>query len=245
MRLLLVFVKEPIPGSVKSRLAKDLNQSEAARYSKAMVEVLLKQLQGLNNTRIRFCYAPDDASDAIRFWLLPLMNASSGKIESVFLAPASPADTTKSQQIDFFSQGEGHLRERLNRAFSSGFDDGFNEIAAISSSCLDCGARWINTAFARLASQQRDAVLGPSHDGGIYLLALKSHTPELFTNEAWPPSQSFTTLQSTASQHGMRMETLPPLPKIQHLQDWQNLMQGPLAASIKKALGEELTSNNS
>ena len=63
MRLLLVFLKEPIPGKVKTRLAKDVGEDTAALYYKAIVEVLLKQLRGLENCRIRFCFTPDDAEE--------------------------------------------------------------------------------------------------------------------------------------------------------------------------------------
>ena len=143
MRLLMVFLKEPIPGKVKTRLASTVGAEEAARRYKALVEVLLRQLQGLENCRIRFCYAPDDADDAIRFWLLPLMNASSGESENVYLAPTALGEKYR-QEIDFRPQGQGDLGERMQRAFAEGFTDGYEQIAVIGTDCPDCGARWIN-----------------------------------------------------------------------------------------------------
>jgi len=140
MRLLLVFLKEPAPGKVKTRLAADVGEETATRYYRALVEVLLKQLRGLQNTRIRFCYAPDDAHDAIRFWLLPEMNASSKDSNSnsqnstesapLFLAPTTPNSTAATQEIDFHPQGDGNLGDRMSRAFTQGFEEGFQEIEA-------------------------------------------------------------------------------------------------------------------
>lgn len=241
MRLLLIFLKEPVPGQVKSRLASDVGDELAAQYYIALVEVLLRQLQGLNNTRIRFCYAPDDADEAIRFWLLPLMKASSGTTESVFLAPSSPAAESATQEIDFHPQGVGPLGERLHRAFERGFDEGFREIAIISTNAPDCGARWVNAAFARLASDpNRHGVIGPHSDGGSYLLALQSPTPELFNDVPWGSREAFSSILTTAQQSNLTLEQLPALPAITHIEDWHRLIDSPLGPAIKKALGESL-----
>lgn len=243
MRLLLIFLNEPIPGQVKTELASAVGHNEATRYYKALVEVLLKQLHGLNQTRIRFCYAPNDADDAIRFWLLPLMNATAGTGQNnnsgIFLAPISPAATKNSQEVDFHAQGEGDLGERLNRAFSQGFADGYQEIAVIGTDCPDCGARWINSAFARLSgSTQRDAVIGPSASGAYYILALKSHTPEIFANIPWSSSAAFTTTLKAAESAKLTMESLPPLPDVHDIDDWHSVMKSPLGAALKKSLGD-------
>jgi len=246
MRLLLIFLKEPIPGQVKTRLASDVGQEKAARYYKALVEVLLRQLHGLNNTRIRFCYAPDDADDAIRFWLLPLMSATHGEPDtdhttnSIFLAPTGPASTENTQEIDFHAQGDGDLGYRINRAFAQGFNDGFREIAVIGTDCPDCGARWINSAFARLSgNNNRHGVIGPCPDGGYYLLALKSHTPELFSDIPWSSSKVLSATLTAAENAKLFMDQLPPLSDIDHIDDWHRIMESPLGAALKKALGEK------
>ena len=240
MRLLLIFLKEPVPGQVKPRLASDIGQEEATRYYKALVEVLLRQLHGLNQTRIRFCYAPDDADDAVRFWLLPLMNATRGTTEDVFLAPSTPTTTENTQEIDFHAQGAGDLGTRLNRAFERGFADGFQEIAVIGTDCPDCGARWINGAFARLsASQDRHGVVGPCPDRGYYLLALKSHTPEMFADIPWSSCNILPATLEAAASSQLRIDQLPPLSDIHHIDDWNRIMASPLGAALKKALGEK------
>lgn len=246
MRLLLVFLKEPIPGQVKTRLAADVGYSEAARFYKAMVEVILLQLHGLNNTRIRFCYAPDDAGDAVRFWLLPQMNATAGATDNLFLAPSSPIENQPHQEVEFRAQGEGDLGTRLDRAFAQAFDDGYHEVAVIGTDCPDCGSRWINAAFARLSSSQdRHGVIGPCPDGGYYLLGLKSHESSLFFNIPWSGEQVLISTQSAAQKAGLHIEELPPLSDIDEHDDWQRLLNSSLGPAIKKALGEELpTSEN-
>jgi rSAM/selenodomain-associated transferase 1 len=244
MRLLLVFLKEPIPGQVKTRLAADVGDDDAARYYKALVEVLLRQLQGLNNCRIRFCYTPDDAEDAIRFWLLPEMRATSAPSKNLYLAPTSHATTELSQEIDFHAQRDGDLGDRLERAFAQGFTDGFSEIAVIGTDCPDCGARWINAAFSRLAAHTSNhSVIGPSKDGGYYLLALNAPTPDLFQNIPWSQSNVLESTLSAAHSppDPMTTELLPELTDVDNLSDWQRVRNSPLGAALKKALGEEIS----
>lgn len=244
MRLLLVFLKEPTPGQVKTRLAADVGADDAARYHKALVEVLLRQLQGLNNCRIRFCYTPDDAEDAIRFWLLPEMRATSGPSKNLYLAPSSHATRELTQEVDFRAQGHGDPGNRLERAFAQGFADGFSEIAVIGTDCPDCGARWINAAFARLASHPiNHAVVGPGMDGDYYLLALKSPAPQLFRHTPWSLGAALEASHPAAhsGQNHITTELLPELPGVSRLRDWQRAMDSPLGAALKKALGEEIT----
>ena len=242
MRLLLVFLKEPTPGKVKTRLAADLGDEEAARCYKALVEVLLRQLQGLNDCRIRFCYAPDDAGDAIRFWILPEMNATSGSAEGLYLAPASPSGIgTATQEVDFHTQGDGDLGDRMQRAFERGFEEGFQQISVIGSDCPDCGARWINAAFSRLSnSSHRHAVIGPSTDGGYYLLGLNSPTPAIFQDIPWSADDVLEATLTAARGAGVNIEQLPSLSDVDHLSDWKHILTTPLGAALKKALGEEL-----
>lgn len=241
MRLLLVFLKEPIPGKVKTRLAQDVGDEDASRYYKALVEVLLKQLQGLQDCRIRFCYAPDDAEDAIRFWLLPEMRATSSSSEGLYLAPHSHTVDKPTQEVDFRPQRSGDLGDRLDRAFNRAFEDGFSEIAVIGTDCPDCGARWINAAFSRLNSETgRDIVIGPSTDGGYYLMALKSPAPALFQNIPWSKNDVFEKTAEAAKSAGLSLDSLPELSDVDHLCDWDRVIASPLGAALKKALGEPL-----
>jgi len=241
MRLLLVFLNEPIPGTVNTRLALDVGEVEAARYYQAMVEVLLRQLQGLQDCRIRFCYTPDDAEEAVRFWLLPGMRATSGPEDGVYLAPQPQADYALTQEVDFRPQGDGDFGARITRAFTDGFDEGYREIAIIGSNCLECGARWINAAFSRLHDQSsRDAVIGPSTQGNYYLLILKSNAPELFDHIPWRSEGVTSATLAAARRAGLYVESLPRLEEIIDLRDWHSTLASPLGAALKKALGEPL-----
>lgn len=73
MRILHLQVSEPVPGQVLPQMAEALGPTEAARRYRALVVTTLRQLQGLKSTRLQLQCTPEDAGEAIRFWLLPLL----------------------------------------------------------------------------------------------------------------------------------------------------------------------------
>ncbi len=236
MRLLLVFIEEPTPGKVLPEITAKIGAEKACQYYKAMVEVMLKQLQGLEKCRIRFCYSPHGAGDATRFWLLPQIPATRCDIEGLYIASSPELQT---QEIDFRAQGGGSLAERQRRAFSAGFSDGYQEIAIVDPTCIECGARWINASFARFHGEtSRDTLIGASEGGDHYILALNSDAPDLFEQTEEQSKRGLAISDSKARQLGREVERLPPLSVTTCLDDWHRLLDSPLGPALKKALGE-------
>ena len=86
---IIVFVKAPRPGFVKTRLAEAIGDEEACEAYRRLTETVLARLTSLPHVEIRF--TPDDAKDEIIAWL------HKGWV-------AAP-------------QGEGDLGQRMHRAF--------------------------------------------------------------------------------------------------------------------------------
>ncbi|NIP97670.1 MAG: glycosyltransferase, partial [Akkermansiaceae bacterium] len=199
-RLLLLFLKEPLPGRVKTRLASAVGEELAATIYKSMVRILLQQLSGLEDCHLRVCYAPDDAHDAIRFWLLPeIMD--------------SPDIDLSTEDLDFRPQGGGDLGDRLTRATAAGFEEGFQKIAVIGSDCIEISSRWIHAALAQL-NDRHEAVIGPTPDGGYHLLATRRHLPVLFEDIPWSSPATLATTLARAASANIPHYQLPPLPDI-------------------------------
>jgi rSAM/selenodomain-associated transferase 1 len=72
------------------------------------------------------------------------------------------------------------LGERLAYAFSEMLQS-YTRVVVIGTDAPHVGADSITEAFSRLA--QADAVIGPSSDGGYYLLGLRRSMPALFTSD--------------------------------------------------------------
>ena len=145
VRLLILNIQEPLPGRVLPLMVEKHGPVEAARRYRAIVITTLRQLRGLAETRLRIVPAPDDAGEAIRFWLLPRLAERWQAADAVFLADG--------WEIDFGGDSDIYRIEA------------FGEIL-----CPFLGARWVHTALLGL-ERGTHRVVGPAHEGGEYFRA--------------------------------------------------------------------------
>jgi len=192
---LLLFVKSPQAGQVKTRLGASIGFAEAADAYRRLTHSVLRSLPP--EVSLRVCFAPDDAGPAVEAWLRPALS--------------SPAT--------FHPQGEGDLGERLARAFAEARAAGAERIIVIGSDCIDLSPALLRDAFARLATD--DAVLGPSTDGGYYLLGLRQDAPSLFRGIAWSTEQVLAQTLAALGELGWSHSLLPPLTDVDTLAEWQ------------------------
>ncbi len=146
--LLIMFVKNPEPGQVKSRLAATLGDREAARVYKAITESLLSAVVPSSKAAgydMAVAYSPADAAEDMRTWL--------------------------GTGIQLMPQTGGNLGERMHNAFTEGFARGYKSIVIIGSDCPAVTSELINEALHKL--DRHDVVIGPATDGGYYLIGLR------------------------------------------------------------------------
>lgn len=75
------------------------------------------------------------------------------------------------------------LGERMLNAFADGFSDSYQSICIIGTDCYDLTTEIIVKAFKKL--ERQDAVIGPAHDGGYYLLGMNNLLAGVFRNKQW------------------------------------------------------------
>lgn len=80
-------------------------------------------------------------------------------------------------------QSEGDRGERLKEAFRNGFKKGYGRIVCIGVCCGDIHTQDIQKAFDLLNT--RNSVMGPSTNGGYYLLGLSSPFEPIFDDKPW------------------------------------------------------------
>jgi rSAM/selenodomain-associated transferase 1 len=155
---ILLFVKHPENGGVKTRLAKDIGDTAAVSLYKCFVEDILSSLQSIN-ARIWICYYPESARDDMAVWL--------------------------GSSYFYVLQKGGNLGKRLQHCFKSSFDKGFEKTIVLASDIPEISENIINNAFQCL--EYKDAVIGPSYDGGYYLLGFnkKSYATQIFDDIPW------------------------------------------------------------
>ena len=91
--------------------------------------------------------------------------------------------------VDVIAQHGGDLGERMVNAFKDTFRLGVESAVMIGSDLPDLPARLIGDAFTALASNRARVVVGPSGDGGYYLIGMSRRHPGLFAEVDWGTGQ--------------------------------------------------------
>jgi rSAM/selenodomain-associated transferase 1 len=151
---LIIFVRHPELGKVKTRLAKVIGDEKALSVYQLLLHHTKQIALPLNIQK--FIYYADKVED------YDLWN--------------EPGFTKRRQSGD-------ELGERMATAFKELFDQGFSKVLIIGSDCYQLKTAIIEEAFNLLNTH--GTVIGPTFDGGYYLLGMTSFTPELFKGKAW------------------------------------------------------------
>ncbi len=191
MRRVIVFLKTPRPGLVKTRLASELDAESAAAICRVLIERSMEALRNEPSVEIR--YAPDDAGEETAAMLRPGWRA--------------------------MPQGVGDLGERLARAVSAAGQDGAGPIVIVGTDTPDLVAEDLEAAFA--AMEEHDVVLGPAYDGGYWLVGMRHPMPELFVGIPWSTPRVLEATMQRAKESGLRVKLLRKLRDIDTLDDWR------------------------
>lgn len=154
---LIIFIRNPVIGQVKTRLAKTVGDEKALQVYELM----------LAHTHDNCCKLSCD--------------------KFVYYSDQPPKNDL--WENDLFikrMQTTGNLGEKMARAFKDLFDEGYKQLIIIGSDCLELTSGILEDAFGSLG--QSDVVIGPSTDGGYYLLGMNRLIPELFINKQWSSS---------------------------------------------------------
>jgi rSAM/selenodomain-associated transferase 1 len=157
-RALVIVGKAPRAGQSKTRLVPPLSPSDAAELSGAF----------LRDTA--------ELGLALGWECVTVVHPAAGG-ERELLARLLPAG------VRCIAQTGTGLGDALRGAFARHFSEGFRQVVLVNSDSPTLPRRLLDEACAALAKY--DVVLGPSADGGYYLLGLRDPRPGLFDNIAW------------------------------------------------------------
>ncbi len=175
---LVVMVKMPVAGQVKTRLARDVGVARATSFYRHATANIVRRLAHDARWQTLLAVAPDNALGA---------NVFAGDISQL-------------------PQGSGDLGQRMGRIMSA-FPPG--PMVIVGSDCLALSNTHIKKAFDQLGGH--DAVLGPAHDGGYWLIGLKRmpRCPEVFDDVRWSSANACAdTLRNMARLRVAMLETL-------------------------------------
>ncbi len=178
--LLGLFAKYWEPGHVKTRLAATIGDERAAQLHRAFLETLLRRFDGAAARRV-LVFSPADRVEAFR----------------------DLADQT----WDVQPQSAGDLGRRMQAFFETAFAGGAEKAVLLGSDSPTLPRHVMQEAFRRL--DQAPVVLGPTADGGYYLIGAAGSAPPVFEGVAWStPAVWPDTLERLAAA-GLSHQVLP------------------------------------
>jgi len=178
--VLAVMAKAPRAGRVKTRLCPPLSPDEAAELAGAFLLDAVDQVRSVAAVRPAMAYAPVDAR--------------------AFFHAIAP-------DFDLVAQRGDDLGARLAHAFEDLLADGTPGAIVIGSDVPTLPSAVLGAALDRLAGA--DLVLGPSEDGGYYLIGLREPRAALFADMAWSTAVVFEETMRRASGLGLDVGLLP------------------------------------
>jgi rSAM/selenodomain-associated transferase 1 len=186
---LIIFIKNPVLGKVKTRIAATVGEELALKVYVALLNYTRKFALKVQTERLLYYDAYIPTSDE---WQL--------------------ADFQK------FVQTGNDLGERMKNAFTDALAI-YEKAIIVGSDCTTLHAHHIQTAFQALDSC--DLVLGPSSDGGYYLLGMKQLLPTLFEDIPWSTTQVLPITMERIKEADKSFFLLPELTDIDYWEDWE------------------------
>ena len=194
---IILFAKAPRLGFVKTRLARDLGEAQALKIYRALgsraVDVARR-----SQRQVIIYYTPNDAESELRSWL-----GSAG--------------------LEFCSQSDGDLGERMAAAFAATLPD-CESVCIVGTDVPRLTPSTLGDAFDALA--ERDVVLGPAEDGGYYLIGLCEPRPELFEDVPWSTDAIFDVTSQRAQEEGLGVAVIDRLADVDTIDDLPSDLRG-------------------
>ena len=151
-----MFCKSPRLDPVKTRLAKSFGEDFAASFYSKLLETLNSEFLHLDDSTQKTCYTLSECA----------------YISKLF-----------KEGFKIQVQRGDRLSEKIEYILKEAFTQSAEKVLIVASDTPDLSSSIIKEAFDRLDSN--DIVIGPSEDGGYYLLGLKRFHKQVFSNIDW------------------------------------------------------------
>lgn len=189
-KAIIIFVRNPERGKVKTRLAATVGEDKALKIYLQLLEHTATITMSLREVSRYVFY-----SGAI--------------VEN---------DLWSESFFHKMIQSDGDLGRKMFTAFLSVFSKGHNEVVIIGSDCPGLTTDGLLSAFDSLS--RHDVVIGPANDGGYYLLGLKELREDFFLNKEWSTEGVCKATRDNIRTLGLSCCCLPELVDVDTEEDW-------------------------
>jgi rSAM/selenodomain-associated transferase 1 len=179
--VIIVMAKAPLPGLAKTRLSPPLDQSDAASLALCLLQDVVKSALDITQNVI-VAFTPAEGRAVLE---------------------ASLPDN-----LHWVEQQGKHLGDRLISAITHADNLGFSPIIVLGADSPTLPSRFIEQACQMLTVGPADVTLGPTADGGYYLVGIRKPEPEIFQNITWSSALTLEHTVRNINQLGLRLVTL-------------------------------------
>jgi uncharacterized protein len=194
-RRLILFGRYPVPGRTKTRLIPLTGPLGAAELHRQWTERTLSVLVGSSQAPVDVVYTGGNRR-RMRRWL-------------------------GGSASEYWAQQEGDLGRRMQQAIGRALDQGARQVVLVGTDIPGLTTQHITDAFQALT--QHDLVLGPSRDGGYWLIGCRAPAP-VFQDIDWGTQRVLSQTLAAAARCGLSVALLPRLRDIDteaDLRHWQ------------------------
>jgi uncharacterized protein len=189
-RRLILFGRYPVPGRTKTRLIPLLGPLGAADCQRQWTEQAVAMLARACLAPVDFAYTGGTTAQ-LRRWL-------------------------GGTRMRLYPQAEGDLGRRMQRAIEAALAQGAQQVVLLGTDVPRMTIRHLAMAFDALAGH--DLVLGPTRDGGYWLVGCR-RPAAVFQGIAWGTSAVLEQTRASAERQGLSLSLLPPLNDIDTVAD--------------------------
>lgn len=177
-----IMAKTPRPGEVKTRLCPPLSAAQAAELYRCFLRDKIEQVRALKEATPAIAFSPAES------W-------------SFFEELAPDFVLVPQRGVD--------LGARLANSFAEFLKNGWTAVLAIDSDTPTLPLAFLQQALDLIRNPTVDLVLGPSEDGGYYLIGLRALHRDLFDEVAWSTPLVLPETIKRAQRKGLRIAQLP------------------------------------
>lgn len=191
---IVIMTKVPIPGQVKTRLGDLLTPVQCAELYR--------------------CFLLDTIDCALHF---------GGKVYAAFTPESGRRimENLVPPEVSLFPQAGDNLGERMSNAARYVLGKGYKNCLVIGADIPTLQPLHLERAAKLL--EKIELVLGPSRDGGYYLIGLKDSMPLLFENILWGTELVLAQTLDRAEKMGICVSKLPVLNDVDYYSDFKEL----------------------
>jgi len=183
MNAVIIFAKYPADGKVKTRLSETLGVEFAVRFYKAMAEHIFQVCHKLPKDKydIYLFYDSSDRSESVKRWV--------------------PSD------FSVHLQEGSDLGEKMKAAFNRIFEKGYKKVTIIGTDCPELNTKILLKSFEEISDN--NIIIGPSADGGYYLMGMNEFHPFLFEDIEWSSTKVLTDTINKVKENDLHLTMLP------------------------------------